>query len=615
MSKLIDIKYRIMQLDGGTFQNLCDAFLHCEGYGSGYSLGMQTGTNKTASGSPDTYFLTAENKYVMVMYSTQQTDFLKKAEEDIAKCFDQKRTGLSEDDVAEIVICHTYGRLHTGDDKQLRDLCAKRDTKLTLIGLDKLAEGLFFEYPRLARDFLGVSVDTGQVMSISEFIQTHDNNKMSAPLDTEFLFRQEEIDTAKEKLSQSNVLLISGPAGTGKTRLALELCKSISQEQGDHVLCIRNNNLQLYEDFLDSLDSGKNNLVFVDDANELSGLSFILNYLSESRSDRKCIRKMILTVRDYARRQVLEKVAEFERPEILKVGIMKDEEIAQLMEKHFEIRNPLYLECITSIAEGNVRLAMLAGKTAAKEDSLLAINDATELYEVYYRKQIDAIVHTETGIISAGIMAFFEGIHLEKLDILEPLFSAMKLTEDQFVTDLKILHEMELVDICQNKAAKMSDQSFSNYLIKHVFVDRKVLPLAQMIEVSFFISRTRTVSACNVLMNVFAEDTVRRYVKDQVGIVWEHIKEDSEKFPSFFKAFHMIRPIETLLHLKKAIDAKSFQPFDVQSVDFKKFETEKEIRDTIIEIHIMPIIRLLDGRSVRYSLFSQCCRRTISIIV
>lgn len=145
MSKLIDIKYRIMQLDGGTFQNLCDAFLHREGYGSGYSLGMQTGTNKTAPGSPDTYFLTAENKYVMVMYSTQQTDFLKKAEEDIAKCFDPKKTGLSEDDVEEIVICHTYGRLHTGDDKQLRDLCAKRDTKLTLIGLDKLAEGLFFE--------------------------------------------------------------------------------------------------------------------------------------------------------------------------------------------------------------------------------------------------------------------------------------------------------------------------------------------------------------------------------------------------------------------------------------------------------------------------------------
>lgn len=62
---------------------------------------------------------------------------------------------------------------------------------------------------------------------------------------------------------------------------------------------------------------------------------------------------------------------------------------------------------------------MLAGKTAAKEDSLMAINDATELYDAYYGKQIDAIVCTEIGIISAGIMAFLGGIHLEKLDSLE----------------------------------------------------------------------------------------------------------------------------------------------------------------------------------------------------
>lgn len=48
MSKLTDIQYRIDQLDGGAFQNLCDAYLTCKGYGIGYSLGMRTGTNKTA---------------------------------------------------------------------------------------------------------------------------------------------------------------------------------------------------------------------------------------------------------------------------------------------------------------------------------------------------------------------------------------------------------------------------------------------------------------------------------------------------------------------------------------------------------------------------------------
>ena len=60
MSKLTDIKNRIDQMDGGAFQNLCDAYLSYKGYKNVYSLGMHTGTDKTAKGNPDTYFLTAE---------------------------------------------------------------------------------------------------------------------------------------------------------------------------------------------------------------------------------------------------------------------------------------------------------------------------------------------------------------------------------------------------------------------------------------------------------------------------------------------------------------------------------------------------------------------------
>ena len=66
MSKLTDIKRRIDELDGGAFQNLCDTYLCYKGYGNGYSLGMSTGTNKTAKGNPDTYFLTADNKYSII---------------------------------------------------------------------------------------------------------------------------------------------------------------------------------------------------------------------------------------------------------------------------------------------------------------------------------------------------------------------------------------------------------------------------------------------------------------------------------------------------------------------------------------------------------------------
>ena len=95
MSKLTDIKRMIDQLDGGAFQNLCDAYLNCCGYGDEYSLGMATGTDKTAPGSPDTYFLTADRKYIFVMYTTQKDSFVAKAIEDIDKCFDEGKTEIN----------------------------------------------------------------------------------------------------------------------------------------------------------------------------------------------------------------------------------------------------------------------------------------------------------------------------------------------------------------------------------------------------------------------------------------------------------------------------------------------------------------------------------------
>lgn len=75
------------------------------------------------------------------------------------------------------------------------------------------------EYPKLAKDFFGISVDTGQILSTADFVQLCDANAMSAPLSTEFLFREEELKSAKEKLCQSNVLVLTGPAGGSKDKI------------------------------------------------------------------------------------------------------------------------------------------------------------------------------------------------------------------------------------------------------------------------------------------------------------------------------------------------------------------------------------------------------------
>ena len=415
-----------------------------------------------------------------------------------------------------------------------------------------------------------------------EFVQAHDANKMSAPLNTEFLLREEELKTAKEKLALSDVLVLTGPAGIGKTRLALQLCSEVAEEYGYEVICVKSNGLELYDDLITSIECGKDYLVLIDDANELTGLHLVLDYLPKAAIGQKHIKKIVVTVRDYARQKVVQEILEVEQPEILRVGLLKDEEIKKLIEAVFGIKNYIYLDRIVAIAEGNARLAILAGKIASETEKINSIRDATDLYAHYYGKQINHIAGNATEIASAGILAFFQTLRLDGLDRLQPIFSAVNLDESQFISDLKHLHDLELVDLCHDKAAKISDQSFSNYLIKYVFVDKEIIFLSQMVENCFFINSERTVSACNILLHVFGSESVQEYVEQQINIVWDNLRSDEGKFPAFFKAFHMIRPTDTLVLLKGKIDRELPQVFDVQSIIFKKTDSEKGISDDVI---------------------------------
>ncbi len=99
MSKITDIKAKITELEGGAFQELCDALLSRKGYEGITSYGLHSSSMKTTKGNPDTYFKSKTGKYIFVMYTTQQSDVFEKAKEDIKKCLDSSKTGIAERDI------------------------------------------------------------------------------------------------------------------------------------------------------------------------------------------------------------------------------------------------------------------------------------------------------------------------------------------------------------------------------------------------------------------------------------------------------------------------------------------------------------------------------------
>ena len=60
-----------MRLEGGAFQNLFDAYLYKKyGFKNIQTLGVQTGTNKPTKGTPDSYVLNDDGKYILINYGS-----------------------------------------------------------------------------------------------------------------------------------------------------------------------------------------------------------------------------------------------------------------------------------------------------------------------------------------------------------------------------------------------------------------------------------------------------------------------------------------------------------------------------------------------------------------
>lgn len=572
-------------LEGGGFQDLCDALLCAEGYKDIFSLGMKAGTLKTTTGNPDTYFRSESGKYIFVAYTTEQTSINKKIKEDIEKCLDQEKTGVSVKDIEKIICCHTSSTLKAGDDQALRKLCSSYGIELELYGIDRIANLLYRVYPYIAKDKLNFSIDSNQIFPREEFIKQYDNsNGRTAPLTTTFLYRENEKKEILEMLEKEKVTIILGKAGVGKTRLALEIAKKYQEENNCKILCIKCNHLPIMEDLSRYISTVGKYLIFVDDANELVGLLHLIEYTLRDE-DRYDIR-ILATVRDYAYKSVINEAKKLVNVKSYVISKFSNQEIREFIKTNLKIENNDYIEQIVRIAGGNPRIAYMAGKLAVEKNDLQSIANMEELYKSYYGFFLEnTTILTDLKLcLTAGIVSIFNTIDLENLDRIQDVLNLVGMDKDGFTTYIYSLHSMEYVEIKSERVARISDQCLSNYMLYYVFFEKRLIIFSDILRVGFRKHKNSTIKSVDVLLNIFYSDKMKDYLIDEISKVWDEFKTDDKVFEEFVRAFHIFKPEESLLYVSEKIEQTESVNIDINLLEDEERKWNVDIKDGILQL-------------------------------
>lgn len=376
MTLINKLENAIKELEGGKFQKLCDSYLRKKYDFKIVSLGSQEGTDKTTKGIPDSY-AEENDKYVYIMYGTHKP-VISKLKEDIQSVKKKiLEENIAEDKVERLICCHTSSNITIKQKEELEKMA--EPYQLELIGINEIANDLTkLDFQYLAKEYLSISESTEQVWSINDFIRIHDESKTNAPISNDYIGDISEIiNTIKS--SEKRIFLISAKPGTGKTRLAIEICSLLDRNKYN-IICVKSNNQDIYQDVKRNLNLHKENIVFIDDVNTTQNYISTLGLLNTTNNI-----SFILTVRDYAKEDVINNIRVYGynniEPELLKDDNFK-KLLSQFSQTEFTRKE---IEHIKTISKSNPRIAVIATKLSSSQD-LINFNDEIDILKDYYEE-------------------------------------------------------------------------------------------------------------------------------------------------------------------------------------------------------------------------------------
>lgn len=576
MTLVNKIENAIKELEGGRFQKLGDEYLRKKYNFKIVSLGSQEGTDKTTKGTPDSY-AEEDGKYVYIMYGTHKS-VISKLEGDIQsvkeKILDEN---IAEDKVRRLICCHTSSNITIKQKEDLEKIA--EPYQLELIGINEIANDLKkLDFQYLAKEYLSISESTEQIWSINDFIRIHDESKTNAPISNDYIGDISEIiNTIKS--SEKRIFLISAKPGTGKTRLAIEICSLLDRNKYN-IICVKSNNQDIYQDVKRNLNLHKENIVFIDDVNTTQNYISTLGLLNTTNNI-----SFILTVRDYAKEDVINNIRVYGynniEPELLKDDNFK-KLLSQFSQTEFTRKE---IEHIKTISKSNPRVAVIAAKLSSSQD-LINFNDEIDILKDYYEEILNKnnIIYAEQKTLF--ILSYLKKIRLESLEENQEFNKLLKITDitnTDFKSAVEKLHERELCNIYNDKIVKIADQSLDDYIVIKFLVNKKI-SILEILHELYPVNGQRVVQILNQCSNFIMKESDLEGVSDAVKSYYnENNFESDELKEKFLIQFGVLLPLEAISHVKNKID--NIEPQAYTKTNFINQKDKKEsIEDSVLNI-------------------------------
>ena len=569
------IEKYLSSVDQATFQKMMNHLLHLEGYKFICSPGSVIGKNKTSKGGPDSFFEDGDN-YIFCEYTTQEKlstgeTFFKKLKKDVAHCFDKSATGIDNSKISRVLLAFTE-KLQANEHNELKaDVKTYNpNAELIIYSIQEIPFRLVY-YPGLADKYIpGVKTTTGTLYTLPDFLKITEKG-LQPSLTNPFSGREEEIKQAKEFLLTTDILIIAGSQGVGKSKLAVQLAEIFESEYKYEPRVIASSPVPLWDDLTSFILPDKKYFIFFDDANKsLPNLDYLLQF---SNSREKGSIKIVITVRDYVQKDINKFIVNYPHNGMT-IKPLNSKQIKDIILESLpagKMLDDLVIEKVISLSKGNSRLALMAVSSILQNNDIRILNDVFSLYDQYFWKVKSDLTFLEKpeNLKALGILSFFGVLDRNDNVIKETLEKHFNVNWTELWETFLELERVELVDVFYKETAKISDQVLSTYVFYKTFIDENFALINYSDWIVLFIGKyeSKINKTLIDMVNTFGFLNLKDRITSLITDVQKKIETDVIRLYKFYQIFWFYKEMDTLLFVRDWID--SYEEENVELADIK----------------------------------------------